>query len=276
MHRLVPSEAIAGLLSDADEQEIRLHHQDQQDRRIQFDAVLREIAAETGEDARTLVPSDAGSLLDGGRGWGAPDAPGPALAAVGGDFDAYGGDLAPFIRGRVGGRHAAPVAPPRTRGPVRSAPRLSTSAGDLVCVFGLRSDALRMATAMAMGLPSVEVAIAGDLADASRRRVSDRREALQARADGVRSGGSTLVAVGLGEAPGDAHAHADLLDTIEPDQLWIAVDATRKVEDTRLWAQVIAEAGHGIDAVALFDTALTSTPDAVMLLGLPVGWSDAY
>ncbi|WP_066516803.1 hypothetical protein [Curtobacterium ammoniigenes] len=273
MHRLVPSEAIAGLLSDADEQELRMHRQDQQDRRVQFDTVLREIAAETGAAAEPQADDDARVLraplaeLELGPSAGGLASYDPSVAALG---------LAPFIRGRAGGgRHAAPDPEPPRR-PVRAAPPLATNAGDLVCVVGLRDDALRIAAAMAMGLPSVEVAIGADLLDPSRRQVNDRREALQARADGVRSGGSTLVAVGLGTTPSDVERGAALVDAVQPDQLWIAVDATRKIEDTRLWAQTIGDAGHGVDAVALFDTALTTSPDAVLLLGLPVGWSDAY
>lgn len=243
-HELVPSDAIAGLLSEADEQEARLQHNETTTR---FDTVLAEIAAETGADPRTAESAR-------------PDA----------------GDS---VRGRhaivVNPTPAAARKPDRFEIPTRRAPKLAVGPGDLVLVFGLRDDALTVARALAMGTPTIEVAVAGCTSQPGSRHVGDRREALQTRADGVRRGGSALVAIGLGDSPVEAAQYTDILHDVIPDQVWIAVDVTRKPEDTRVWAHSVAEAAEGIDAIAAIGTAYTTTPDSTAYLGIPVGWEAA-
>jgi hypothetical protein len=158
--------------------------------------------------------------------------------------------------------------------PNRPAPNLATDPGDLVFVFGLRDDALTVAQSLKLATPTIEVAVAGAIGKPGTRHVGGRREALQARADGVRRGGSTVVAVGVGQAPGEADQYASILEDVVPDQIWIAIDVTRKPEDTRAWAHLVAEAGGGIDAVAAIGVAYTTTPDSTSSLGIPVGWAD--
>ena len=158
--------------------------------------------------------------------------------------------------------------------PTRPAPKLATNPGDLVFVFGLRDDALTVAHALAVAVPTIEVAVAGTIGLPGSRHVGDRREALQARADGVRRGGATVVAIGVGQAPADANRYAGILHDVVPDQVWIAVDVTRKPEDTRAWAEMVAEAGGGVDAVAAIGVEYTTTPDSTAYLGIPVGWAD--
>lgn len=158
--------------------------------------------------------------------------------------------------------------------PARLAPKLATNPGDLVFVFGLRDDALTVALALARATPTIEVAVAGTIGRPGSRHVGDRREALQARADGVRRGGSTLVAIGAGLAPSEAEQYAAVLHDVVPDQIWIAVDVTRKPEDTRNWARMVADAGGGVDAIAAIGIAYTTTPDSTSYLGIPVGWAD--
>jgi hypothetical protein len=82
------------------------------------------------------------------------------------------------------------------------------------------------------------------------------------------------VAIGVGEAPLDAARYAGILHDVVPDQVWIAVDVTRKPEDTRVWANLVAEAGGGVDAIAAIGVAYTTTPDSSAYLGIPVGWAD--
>ncbi|MDQ1583919.1 MAG: hypothetical protein QOF36_1973 [Microbacteriaceae bacterium] len=158
--------------------------------------------------------------------------------------------------------------------PARPAPKLATNPGDLVFVFGLRDDALTVALALARATPTIEIAVAGTIGKPGSRHVGDRREALQARADGVRRGGSTVVAIGAGLAPGEAEQYAAVLHDVVPDQVWIAVDVTRKPEDTRTWAHLVADAGGGVDAIAAIGIAYTTTPDSTSYLGIPVGWAD--
>lgn len=241
LHELAPSDVIAGLLADADEQEVRLQHASTSS---QFEEVMEEIIAETDPEARVPtgylpVPVEPTTIVID---------PAPALS--------------PARR------------PERFEEPTRPAPRLATNPGDLVFVFGLREDALTVAKAMALATPVIEVAVAGTVGRTGARHVGGRREALQARADGVRRNGSTIVAIGVGEAPSDAARYAGILHDVVPDQVWIAVDVTRKPEDTRVWANLVAEAGGGVDAIAAIGVAHTTTPDSTSFLGVPVGWSD--
>lgn len=245
VHALVPSDAIAELLSDADEREALMQRDDATPR---FDLVLEEIAAETfpGADA-----ADSPNRSD--------------TAGTAEDVDASAIEPIP----------APTRTPERFVFPSRPAPTLAVSPGDLVFIFGLRDDALTVARSLAVSTPSIEVAVAGTIGTPGSRHVGDRREALQARADGVRRGGSTLVAIGLGQAPSDAARYAGILHDVVPDQVWVAVDVTRKPEDTRVWAHAVADAGGGIDAIAAIGTAYTTTPDSTAYLGIPVGWAEA-
>jgi len=239
LHQLAPSDAIAGLLADADEQEVRLQHASSAS---QFEEVMEEIIA--GTDPEALVPDRY------------PPVPLETTTIV--------IDSVPTPARR----------PERFEEPSRPAPRLATNPGDLVFVFGLREDALTVAQAMAVATPAIEVAVAGTVGRTGARHVGGRREALQARADGVRRNGSTIVAIGVGESPAEASRYAGILHDVVPDQVWIAVDVTRKPEDTRVWANLVAEAGDGVDAIAAIGVAHTTTPDSTSLLGVPVGWSD--
>ena len=245
VHDLVPSDAIADLLADADEQERRLHSTSTAS---EFETVMQEIIAEVDPEP-------------------------PLHDGASGDTST---DILPFEFEAL----VMPPVPAPTRKPdpfelpSRPAPKLATNPGDLVFVFGLRDDALTVAQALAVATPTIEVAVAGTIGRPGSRHVGDRREALQARADGVRSGRSTLVAIGVGQAPSDATRYAGILHDVVPDQVWIAVDVTRKPEDTRVWAELVAEAGGGVDAIAAIGMAYTTTPDSTAYLGIPVGWAD--
>ncbi len=65
----------------------------------------------------------------------------------------------------------------------------------------------------------------------------------------------------------------DSLPTIAADQVWIVVDASRKPEDTARWVAAVS-ARVGVHAIATIGTRRTSTPETVLELGLPEGWSD--
>jgi hypothetical protein len=187
------------------------------------------------------------------------------------------------------------------RGPV--VPRPLGGAGDLIVIIGLHDDALTVAESMAAagtgssGAPG-DVALAGVLAPGY-DPAWDRRRALGARARGVERQQSLFIAFGIewdarpvtsgrrafysgafdgSEARGtaglrDLAAQADAVRAIGADQLWVAVDAGRKSEDTERWVRALADALE-IDAVAVVGGKTTSSPDTVYELSLPVGWVD--
>ncbi|WP_159085083.1 hypothetical protein [Planctomonas deserti] len=137
--------------------------------------------------------------------------------------------------------------------------------GDLVLVVGLSADAVAVAGAMAASVGSASVCASGSAPGAT--RVDDRRGALAARAGGVERGETAFVACGWGA---DAPA---ILSAVRPDQVWVAVDAGRKPEDTARWVAAVASAVP-IDALAAVGWEDTATPETVEELGLPIGWID--
>ncbi|MCU1443688.1 MAG: hypothetical protein JWQ59_1838 [Cryobacterium sp.] len=163
----------------------------------------------------------------------------------------------------------APAAPP-------AAPLPLGGPGDLVVVVGLSSDAVAVATSMAAaGQPGnpVDVERAGVLAQS--RAAWDRRRALAARARAVERRTCLFLAYGLDAAPGPGTlaAHADAIRALGADQLWVAVDAGRKAQDTAAWVHSLA-ALLAVDALAVVGAAATSSPETVDNLALPVGWAD--
>ena len=157
----------------------------------------------------------------------------------------------------------------------RRAPELARKPGDIVFVYGLRDDARTVAEALQVAYGSIEVVLAGAYRKGLGRHIEDRRESYAARADGVRTSRSFIVAVGLGVAPDVAPQHLASLNEFSPDQVWLAVDVTRKPEDTSAWAHTVALASDGIDALAAVGVAETTTPDTTEYIGIPVGWADA-
>lgn len=166
-------------------------------------------------------------------------------------------------------RPIAPVTPLKRR-----APEFAHKPGDLVFVFGLRDDARTVAEALQTAYGNIEVVYAGTHRRGHGRHIEDRREMFAARADGVRTSRSFVIAVGLGKAPAEADTYVDFLDEVTPDQVWLSVDVTRKPEDTSTWAHTVAQAADGIDAVAAIGVAETTTPESTDYLGIPVGWAD--
>ncbi len=157
----------------------------------------------------------------------------------------------------------------------RRAPELARKPGDIVFVYGLRDDARTVAEALQVAYGSIDVVLAGTYRKGIGRHIEDRRESYQARADGVRTGRSFIVAVGLGVNPAVQQNHLASLTEFSPDQVWLAIDVTRKPEDTSAWAHTVATAADGIDALAAVGVAETVTPDTTDYIGIPVGWADA-
>jgi hypothetical protein len=148
--------------------------------------------------------------------------------------------------------------------------------GDLVVIVGLHQDAAAVATSMAAldrSGSTDAVERAGTLAGLAPGW--DRRRALAARALGVKGGRAVFVAFGLESErnPAALAVQAETLRTIGADQLWVAVDAGRKAQDTANWVRSLA-ALLPVDGVGVVGAASTSSPETVEQLPLPVGWID--
>ncbi|KRC46934.1 hypothetical protein ASE16_16220 [Leifsonia sp. Root227] len=144
--------------------------------------------------------------------------------------------------------------------------------GDLTLVVGLGADAVTASRVFAASVDGAEVRPGGSTR-ASAPRVDDRRGALQARADGVRRERSIIAAFGLDHGAADIPALAESLAGIAPDQVWVAVDASRKTEDTAAWVAAV-DAVLAVDGIAACGAAFTATPGSVAALGFPVLWLD--
>lgn len=135
--------------------------------------------------------------------------------------------------------------------------------GDLTLVVGLGADAEAAARVLAASAD----------AGAEVQHLADRRDALAARADGVRRDIPVVAAFPLA-GPAAVPALAADLAGIAPDQVWVAVDVSRTFGDTSTWVRAV-DAVLAVDAVAATGASFTSTPDDVHRLGLPVLWLDA-
>ncbi|MEV7646604.1 hypothetical protein [Arthrobacter sp. NPDC089319] len=176
------------------------------------------------------------------------------------------------------GSAAAPIIPSPLYGP-----------GDLVLVIGQGSNALEAANSMAAAAPAVNgapseaadwissggntVRMAGAHAADVRRPVRDRNSAIGARARGVERGQSVFVAFGLGQTLTPTLEMLAILPALGADQIWLAVDAGRKAEDTDRWVQAVQRVVVP-DGLAVTGSRHTSTPKTVNTLGVPVGWID--
>lgn len=173
-------------------------------------------------------------------------------------------------------RYASPHAPVTTTTRRRARPVVLLKApGDLVVIAGIGEDAMTVARSLSGERGGAEIVAGGaQPAAPGEPRVTDHKTAFSARARGVENSRATIVAYSI--EPGDARlaAHAAALAGIRPDQLWLAVDASRKPEDTAAWVGAVCTV-VSVQALAVLRTAWTTTPETVRALGLPEGWSDA-
>ena len=171
-----------------------------------------------------------------------------------------------------------PVLPGSTR--LKRPIVLLRAPGDLVVIVGVGDDAAAVATALALTgsmpgqPPAFEVATAGTAAVPGAKRVADRRGAFAARARGIENGQAILVAWGISPGEDELATEAATIAAVRPDQVWLAVDASRKHADTERWVTALCTT-LPVQAMAVLRTAWTSTPETVLSLGLPEGWSDA-
>ncbi|MGH1550167.1 hypothetical protein ACRAWB_13765 [Leifsonia poae] len=163
-----------------------------------------------------------------------------------------GDQLSPFDE--VLPEPARPVGPP----PARLRGR-----GDLTLVVGVGGDVHEAARILAASAD----------ANAEVQVVADRRDALAARADGVRREIPIVAAFPLPSPAAVPEVAADLAATA-PDQVWVVVDVSRKHDDTALWVGAV-DAVLAVDAVVATGASLTVSPDSVHALGLPVLWLEA-
>ncbi|MCW4385716.1 hypothetical protein OH146_08000 [Salinibacterium sp. SYSU T00001] len=168
----------------------------------------------------------------------------------------------PPIAGMISSRSHAGVFPP--------CPPLDDGAGDLVVVIGLGGDALAVARAMSFTVQA-ELVVSGAAVGEGLERIDGRRDAITVRAKGVHRDRVVIAAFGLSGTEGLA-AQAESVADLKPDQVWFAVDAGRKHDDTARWVKAVTAVlpAHAVAAVAR-DT--TSTPDTVRDLGMPVTWA---
>jgi len=152
--------------------------------------------------------------------------------------------------------------------------------GDLVVIVGIGDDAGQVATSLAlMGTvpgenSSFELASAGTTVMEGLARVDDRRGAFAARARGVENGHATIVAWGIGAGDERLATDAAAIASTRPDQVWLAVDASRKHDDTERWVAALSTV-LPVQAMAVLRTGFTGSPETVASLGLPEAWSDA-
>ena len=187
----------------------------------------------------------------------------PKLSTNSVDFDAIMADLT---------YNTAQIVPV-LEGPTvfRQAPL--SGAGDLVVVIGLGNDPLEVARDMSAAAGTRSLSVVGAVTDDSLFRVTDRRSALAARAAGVREEHSVFVALGIPHSGLDDDS-VFALHFLQPDQVWVAVDAGRKPEDTARWVKAV-QAAVRIDAIAVVGSDSTTTPKTVHELGLQVGWVES-
>jgi hypothetical protein len=142
----------------------------------------------------------------------------------------------------------------------------------LVVVAGPRDDALEPAAAIAALVGVTTYFTGGTLTSTDGPHISNRQEATAARAKGVEAAVPVVVAFGLGR-PAEAFAMTHGLRALAADQIWAAVDATRKHDDTVRWVEAI-ESVVSLYAIAGFSRADTGTPETINALGLPVRWCE--
>lgn len=168
----------------------------------------------------------------------------------------------------------AEFGPPKPQVPdtIRLAPALSRLAGDLVVIAGLSADAADVTESLAAARGPYLRGVGGELAVPG-ARADDRRGAIHLRAAGVERGLPILVAFGLGRGGPSLSSAIEALRSLAPDQIWLAVDASRKPEDTVRWVSAV-RAAVPVDAMAVLHGTFTTSDNTASMLGLPEGWSD--
>jgi hypothetical protein len=158
-------------------------------------------------------------------------------------------------------------------------PEVLSVPGDLVVIVGTPATSWEvtasMAGALGAGSPAAAVLAGPESWSApNAQRVRDRLEANAARAAGVDGGHPVFLAL----TSEDPLTDIRMLLVLRADQVWLAVDAGRKEADTAAWVGALRRSMEHADlapaGLAVVGSAGTATPETVLALGLPVGWSD--
>jgi hypothetical protein len=181
----------------------------------------------------------------------------PQVSTGSGEFDA-------LLDGLTGATRGEPESE------ALDVPSVLDGPGDAVMVVGLGPDALTVARSMAGASKNALVVTAGSFRASEYEHLVSRNGLTSARAAGVMAGQTVFVAFGLGV---DGTVRTPALTEMNADQIWLAVDATRKPSDTLIWARRAGWASPP-DALAVLNSQNTLTPQSVNELDLPVGWLD--
>lgn len=139
------------------------------------------------------------------------------------------------------------------------------SAGDFVLVLGLGDDAETAARGLIGQAAGAPLLLHGRAADAE-AEVPDRRAALAARMRAVEQHAAVVLAVSVG-LDDDLTAIAEL----RPDEVWAAVDVSRRTDDTAYWLARV-DAALPISALAAVGVERTRHPLDISRFGPRVGW----
>ena len=157
----------------------------------------------------------------------------------------------------------------------RPAP-LPTTQGSVVAVVGERDAAMAMARSVSeeLNLNPDDVVLASSRSRSKRvpeeRRIESPEIAADRRRGWYRRRRPTVVAIDAPLARKPGRFASSVLEALEPSATWAVVDAWRKPEDVGAWTEAIG----GVDAIALEGTGDTTSPAAILRLGIPVGRVD--
>jgi hypothetical protein len=202
---------------------------------------------------------DADDAEDAMRGATSARAEVPTVSTKSGEFDA-------LLDGLTGTTHQKPTSE------TPKVPVVLAGPGDAVMVIGLGPDALAVVQSMAASAPGPLVRTAGAYKTNGYGHLLSRSALTSARAEALIAGRTLLVAFGLSI---DGTVHAPSLTEMNADQIWLAVDATRKHSDTLSWTRRAGWAST-IHALAVLNSQNTLTPQSVNDLQLPIGWCDNH
>ncbi|MDQ4504130.1 hypothetical protein [Sinomonas sp. ASV322] len=161
-------------------------------------------------------------------------------------------------------------------------PALLGEPGDLVLVLGPSPAVFDVASSMARSAPQWVCAAVGPAvgpavasgAAPDWPALTGPRDATAARARAVEAGVAVL-AVGTLTPLEPITAQLREALALHPDQVWLAIDARHKPDETADWVDAVAER-LPVDALAVVGARETRTAYTVNGLGIPVGWVDGH
>ena len=155
-------------------------------------------------------------------------------------------------------------------------PALPRQQGAVIAVAGGRAPALRTAELLAgeLGVDAADVLVAAETfrggAVAQDRRLARVEVAAEQRRSWRRRRTPTIVVVDAAVGRVRSSWALEIVDALEPTMVWGVVEAVRKPEDIRCWAERLG----GLDALAVTDLDQTVSPATVLAVGVPVGLLD--